>query len=235
MSQKKVWLPELGEIVLSKRRGSKNLRLSIAADGRIRVGMPTWVPYAAGISFAKSRSEWVNQHRETHKKHLLADKARIGKSYRLNYVFDDTVAKTRTRLAGQNINIYSNLTLNTSSVQAAAVKASEIALKLEASRLLPPRLQSLADKHGYSYSRVIIKKMVSRWGSCSSQKHITLNYFLTQLPWDLIDYVLVHELVHTKHLNHSPGFWAEFEKVYPQAKQTRQKMKQFRPVINSII
>jgi predicted metal-dependent hydrolase len=234
MSQKIVWLPEVGEVVLAKRKNAKNIRLSISAAGKVRASMPHWVPYAAGISFVKSRADWIIQNKESHKKSLLENSGRIGKSHRLNYVYDPTVKKTRTRINGQMLNIFSEQPFTSPVVQKSAGQIAERALKLEASKLLPQRLAKLASERGYKFRRVVIKKMVSRWGSCSSHSVIALNYFLMQLPWEMIDYVLIHELVHTKHLNHSPAFWDEFEKAYPGAKQARHQIKQFRPVINSI-
>lgn len=234
MSQKIVWLPEVGEIVLSKRKGTKNLRLSVSAAGKIKVGMPPWVPFSAGITFAKSRADWINHHLPNPSDSHLQNNSRIGKSYRLNYIFDPSANKTSTRLVAQSLRITSHLPLIHPSVQAAVAKAGERALHQEAILLLPPRLKQLAIKNGFEYKSVQIKKMVSRWGSCSNQKVITLNFFLMQLPWQMIDYVLLHELVHTRHLNHSPGFWQDFEKVYPGAKQARRHIKQYRPVINSV-
>jgi predicted metal-dependent hydrolase len=85
-----------------------------------------------------------------------------------------------------------------------------------------------------SYHSVKVKRLASRWGSCSSNKVITLNFFLMQLPWPLIDYVLIHELIHTRHMNHSPDFWNDFERIHPGAKNTRNILKQYRPVINTV-
>ncbi len=234
MAQKIVWVPDVGEVVLSKRKGAKSIRLSISAAGKIRVGLPSWVPYSAGISFVKSRSDWVKKHLDEHPAKILANGERIGKSFRLNYAHNPSTARTTTRISGQDLNITSSMPLSSQTVQAAAVRASERALKLEAQKLLPERLAHLAAKHGFRYKSVRIKKLVSRWGSCSSDGIITLNFFLMQLPWQLIDYVLVHELVHTKHLNHSVSFWNEFEAAYPGAKTSRKLIKAYRPVINSV-
>ena len=115
-----------------------------------------------------------------------------------------------------------------------AVRAAERAMKKEAEQLLPSRLADLARKHNYSYSSVTVRKLVSRWGSCSSHKVISLSYFLMQLPWELIDYVILHELAHTKRMNHSPDFWEELEKTCPNARQLRKQIKEFRPVINAV-
>src|SRR5690606_36436720 len=96
-------------------------------------------------------------------------------------------------------------------VQKAAQAAAIRALRKEAETLLPQRLRTLAEQTGFTYNSVAVKQPKSRWGSCSHQKHITLNLFLMQLPWRLIDYVLLHELTHTKVMRHGPPFWAELE------------------------
>jgi len=234
MSQKTVWLPEIGELVLSKRRGTKNIRLSVSPSGQARVGLPAWAPYSAGISFAKSRSQWIKDHQQTYPTAVLGNGSPIGKSNRMLYVHDQDSTKISTRLMPGVVKITTSLPISDRAVQKKSTMAAEKALKKEAESLLPQRLAALAAKHGFSYKSVRVKKLSSRWGSCSSDKSIALNYFLMQLPWQMIDYVLLHELVHTIHLNHSPSFWVDFEKVYPGAKQIRKQMKNYRPVINSL-
>lgn len=232
MSQKTVWLPEIGEFIISKRRGTKNIRLSIAANGKVRVGLPVWAPYSAGIGFAKSRQAWINAHRQTIPQATFHHGTRIGKSHRIAYIYKPSKPGTSTRIKQSFIQITSSLALDNPAVQARAASAAERALKSEAQQLLPQRLATLAAKHGFSYKSVRIKKLSSRWGSCSSDKTITLNYYLMQLPWQLIDYVLLHELIHTRHLNHSPKFWEDFERIYPGAKVCRAKIKTYRPILN---
>lgn len=72
---------------------------------------------------------------------------------------------------------------------------------------LVPRLQELADINGFTYQQSQIRCQKTRWGSCSGRGTISLNLQLLFLPPDLVDYVLLHELCHTVHLNHSPAFW----------------------------
>ena len=234
MAQRTVWLPEIGELTLSKRRGSRNIRISVSAAGRVRVGLPTWLPYSAGISFALSRKEWLLEHKAKHQTVHFKDGDRIGKSFRLRYQYDPAVTKTSARVLGADVIVKSNMALSDDAVQEKASLAAERALKKEAEKLLPPRLQELASQYGFSYNSLSIKKMSSRWGSCSSQQNISLNFFLMQLPWQLIDYVILHELVHTKHLNHSDSFWRELVSVYPKAQSVRKEIYSYRPVINSV-
>lgn len=231
MAQKTVSLPGIGEVVLAKRRGTRNLRLSISADGRIRVGMPYWAPYHAGISFVISRADWIKKHSVSYFLAPLTDGMRIGKSYRLYFLTDKNVKSTRSRITGNRIVIKSYLEPNNPTVQKIALSACERALKKEAQILLPIRLKELAQSRGFKYKSVRIKRLRSRWGSCSSQKEITLNYYLVQLPWPLIDYVILHELTHTTHLHHGPDFWQAMQSLLPDVKQRRKDIKQHKPVL----
>jgi len=230
MAQKTVNLPGIGDVILAKRQGTRNLRLSIAPDGKIRVGMPYWAPYSAGISFALSRQDWIEKHKPA-RASSFSDGQRVGKSYRLIFVNNDSVLKTRSRIVNNQIVITSALDISNATVQKTAAAACERALKKDAQALLPQRLKHLADRHVFSYKSVRIKRLRSRWGSCSSDKVITLNYYLIQLPWELIDYVILHELTHTTHLNHSKEFWDRLAALLPDIKRLRREIKAHKPVI----
>jgi predicted metal-dependent hydrolase len=77
----------------------------------------------------------------------------------------------------------------------------------KAERELPPRLLELAAQCALAVSRISIRNQRARWGSCSRSGHITLNWRLVTLPEWVRDYVLIHELMHLKRLDHSPAFW----------------------------
>ena len=79
-------------------------------------------------------------------------------------------------------------------------------LRKKAKNYLPGRVEELAERHGLSYNRVFVKNLKSRWGSCSSKNNINLNLHLMRLPEPLVDYVILHELAHTKEKNHGKGF-----------------------------
>jgi predicted metal-dependent hydrolase len=83
----------------------------------------------------------------------------------------------------------------------------EEALRRRAKTILPSRLSLLSHQHNLPYNTVKINSSRGRWGSCSAKKNINLSYFLVLLPQHLIDYVLLHELCHTKEMNHSDRFW----------------------------
>ena len=100
------------------------------------------------------------------------------------------------------------------------VKVTELreTLRERARDYLPGRTAELATRHGFSYRRVTIRSSRTRWGSCSAVNNINLSLYLMQLPSHLIDYVILHELVHTVHKNHGPSFWQLLDQVTGKAR-----------------
>ena len=94
---------------------------------------------------------------------------------------------------------------------------------------LPYRLSFYAKKYGYTYTALRLSHANTRWGSCTSQGKISLNIGLMNLPEPLRDYVILHELAHLNHLNHSAAFWAEVESRDPNFKRHRKALKMFNP------
>ena len=110
----------------------------------------------------------------------------------------------------------------------APVNARVEQLHTQAKAELPPRLAELAALHGFHYNKVFIKNNVSNWGSCSSLGTINLNLRLVELPSQLRDYVMLHELCHLKYLNHSPEFHALLESVCPGHRALARQMKEYK-------
>jgi predicted metal-dependent hydrolase len=104
---------------------------------------------------------------------------------------------------------------------------SQTISKAAARRKIIQRLNELSEYHGYSYNRVFIRNQKTRWGSCSSKSNISLNIKLAKLPDSLIDYVILHELVHTRIKNHSRDFWEELDSVVGNAKKLNSKLKEY--------
>lgn len=98
-----------------------------------------------------------------------------------------------------------------------------------AKRMLVGRLREIAKIYDFHYAKVTIRKQKTRWGSCSAKNNISLNINLVRLPEDLRDYVLLHELVHTRIKNHSKAFWAELDKFMGgNAKKLAKKVKKYK-------
>jgi len=92
-------------------------------------------------------------------------------------------------------------------------------------KTLTSRLKQLAEKHGFRYNKVSIRDQRTRWGSCSNKNNISLNMKLVRLPDELIDYVILHELVHTRIRNHSKKFWAELDDYVGNARAMARKLR----------
>lgn len=92
--------------------------------------------------------------------------------------------------------------------------------------LLQARLPRLAQQVGVTYNRCSVRAQRTRWGSCSSKGNLNFNCLLALVPTEVFDYVVIHELCHLKHMNHSQKFWAEVEKHHPQYNACRKWLRQ---------
>ncbi len=95
----------------------------------------------------------------------------------------------------------------------------------EAVKKVPERVRYYAPIVGVNYGRITIRNQKTRWGSCSSKGNLNFNCLLILAPPEVLDYVVVHELCHRKHMNHSKEFWAEVEKVLPNYKEAEAWLK----------
>ena len=117
-------------------------------------------------------------------------------------------------------------------LQAWLRKVIEEALRGNAKIILPPRLYMLSQKHNLPYQSVKINSSSGRWGSCSARRNINLSFYLVLLPKHLIDYVLLHELSHTREMNHGERFWALLDELTEgKAQALRKELKEYRTEI----
>lgn len=232
MAKKQVEISGIGKVQLAKRRGNTNIRLSYARDGSIRVSLPYFVPYKTAIDFVKSKENWLKKHKPNPIS-VIEDGDRLGKYHRFEFITSLSASRPQTRVTERKIRVTlpNGMELDDQQAVNAAGRGAHKALKIEADNLLPPRLKQLAAKFDFDYKSVSTKKLISRWGSCSQHKDIVLNIYLVQLPWELIDYVILHELVHTEHLNHSDEFWSRFDQILPGAKKYRKELKKYKTAV----
>ena len=97
--------------------------------------------------------------------------------------------------------------------------------KAEANKKLKDRLCYLANECGFKYNRAFVRNQRTRWGSCSYKNNISLNIKLVLLPRELIDYVILHELVHTRIHNHSKPFWADLDRYVGNSKVMAKRVR----------
>ncbi|MFZ1302214.1 MAG: SprT family zinc-dependent metalloprotease [Candidatus Microsaccharimonas sp.] len=198
---------EFGKITVRRSAKATQVRLRVAPDGTLRASMPLYAPLFLLKRLLKSSREELRQLLEqSHPKANFHDGQQIGKSHT---IIVRPSARLSAKVKGQHIlvELPAGESLNEGETAQTVREAVIAALRVEAKSYLPKRLAYLAEQLGFSYERVRFSHASGRWGSCSSTGTISLNIALMKLPFELIDYVLVHELAHTRQMNHSPEFW----------------------------
>jgi len=110
--------------------------------------------------------------------------------------------------------------------QAYAEKLFEAWYRQQAKKLLPERVKVYAERYGYQPTGVGITGARTRWGSCSSRGSLNFSWRLVLAPIEAVDYVVIHELAHLKHRNHSKEFWAEVARMCPDYKKWLKVLKE---------
>lgn len=199
---------EFGTIAVRRTARARQVKISVAPNGLLRASLPQYTPLLFLKRLIKrSRSELRAMIAAATPKVEYYDGQQIGKQH---MVFIAQGAELDARLRARRIIVTVPPELDAAS-PSVVTRIREMvikALRVEAKAYLPKRLATLASAMGCHYERVRFSHASSRWGSCSSTGTISLNIALMKLPFELIDYVLIHELAHTKQMNHSAAFWA---------------------------
>lgn len=202
---------EIGEVIYVHNRKARNLTVRINREGKVRVTVPGLTGRKKAEAFLLSKKEWIIRKQ---------DEIRSSQDVqRLPEVNDTVSIRGKTR----RIELKGN-------EKDAEQALWRMALK-EAREYLPSRLEELAREFGYSYSGLKIRSMKSRWGSCTPGNSINLNCWLVMLPSRLSDYVMLHELVHTRHKNHGAAFWNELDRITEGASSILRKELRKRPIM----
>ena len=219
---------EFGDIEIRRVKGAY-VRLKIQPSGKLVAQLPRFASVREVEKLLeRSRANLRRNLAELPTKTAYADGEQIGKSHHLR-IRDG--ARETVALHGLDIVVTLRPNTRPAARQQLIKDGVEKALRQESKAYLPRRLRYLAMTHGFSYERVRFTHAKSRWGSCSTTGTISLNIMLMSLPNELIDYVLLHELNHTRHMDHSREFWQDLEKVCPHAKRRRNWLKQFSPYL----
>lgn len=226
--------PEFGHIVVRRNAKARYVRLRMSEDGTLVVTLPRFAAFRHAEELIESSRPNIRtwQAKHTKRTRILNDGDRVGQSHTIRFT---PVPGTSTSVATHGLTItvkYPETLFHTDSkVQKALKPHLNKALQKEARAYLPRRLKYLAEEHGFSYARVRFGTQKGRWGSCSSKGTISLNVGLMLLDTELIDYVLIHELCHTRHMNHSKEFWGLVESCMPDYKARRKVIKSESPTL----
>lgn len=209
------------EVQFVRHRRARHYIMRVADDGGLRVTIPRGGSRADAGRFIRERRAWIERQRYRRALHSAAHRDwKAGSSV----LFRGAPAElaVEQRADGRVAVRFADQAFTAPAAAEASLRPYvETFLRRLAARELPSRLHVLARAHDLSYSAVSIRGQRTRWGSCSPSKRISLNWRLIQLPPAVADYVLLHELAHLKHMNHSSRFWKEVERMCPDYRDAR--------------
>jgi len=224
---------EFGKITIRRNTKATQVKIKVAPDGTLRASLPLYAPTLLVKHLLKtSRDEIRSILAQSKPEYIYKNGMQIGKSHTL-VVQISTNQIFKVSRHGQQIivKLPKDKQLDNADFARQIRDVIIAALRIEARSYLPKRLSFLANKHGYTYKNIRFSHASGRWGSCSSNGTISLNIALMKLPFELIDYIILHELAHTKQMNHSFKFWALVEETDPNYKLHRQSLKLQNPSI----
>ena len=221
----------IGEVLFVKSKRAK--RIGIRINGNtVRVAVPRFSPIKEAIAFVELKKDWIisrldkieNQNKESI---IKPDEVITTKFHRISFIPEER-SDVEMIISSPEVSVYypSYLDNNDPRLQKALKVMIAEVFRKEAKQYLPVRLKELAQKHGFKYNQLRIKNIKSRWGSCSSLGNINLSLHLMNLPYHLIDLVILHELCHLKYPNHGNDFHSLLEKLCPNVTKYEKEMKQ---------
>lgn len=207
--------PFTSDFTLHHRPKNRNTYITISKEGIVTVRSPHKDDQKLR-EILKEKEVWINTHLQKLNAHSVL-KHSVGK----NILFrGEVIALDSLAYLLKKIKIDSN--------ELDIVKYYHQFYKNEALLTLPSRITYYAKKMGCEPSEIRYKKMIRRWGSCTSCGVVTFNTLMMQLSYEHIDYIIVHELAHLKHMNHSREFHGFVKSILSNEKQLRQELKNIR-------
>ena len=222
------------EINFRKSLKARNISIRIKPFEGVLVTVPRFLSFKTANDFVESKMNWIqkNLHKIQSQEQLQTNFI-AGSNFqtRFHSVFIDSTLDIKNTFLQENksIKIYISDANEIQSIenQNYIRNVIEKILRIEAKSYLPKRVDELAKKHNFSYQKLAIKNTKTRWGSCSFNNNINLSLHLMRLREELIDYVILHELVHTKVKNHSRDFWMMLDIHCPKSKNLDRELKNY--------
>ncbi len=208
-NKREIIYDDIGKVVFQKNRRSKSVKIKVKPDLKIAVSLPTYYSFKQAERLLLKNKEWVITRLQTITTHSRKIDINSTISTKLHNIYIKSSEKKHYEVKDNNVYIF---IYNADNQEYISNIVTEV-YRYEAKQTLPRRLKQLAQQHGFSYNKVSIRNNKSNWGSCSSANNISLNLQMMKLPDELIDYILLHELVHTEIKNHSNAFWKRLDEI----------------------
>ncbi|KKT42878.1 MAG: hypothetical protein UW64_C0006G0005 [Microgenomates group bacterium GW2011_GWC1_44_37] len=214
--------------VIRVRKLSIATTISVHPERGVVVRAPFWLSSSAIQKFVEEKSEWINKHLKKigstvpEKKYLEGEMhLYFGQEYPLKINLINTPIRTSVEMAENSIKVdlYQGHTEDKKGLE---IKEGLLRWYLETGiSVITEKVNFYTEKVGVNYSRIDIKKVSSIWGSCSPNNRLSFNRKLIMAPHEVVDYVIIHEICHLVHRNHSSRFWALVAKYDPKYKEHR--------------
>jgi predicted metal-dependent hydrolase len=212
-------------------RRSRHLRITVSARNGLTVTRPPHVSLAQAAAFVDSRREWIERQMA---KLDVVEPATPPQTLHLRLTDESLQVQyiETPRTAARLHEAANRLTLHLDPERPENGRAALRAwLKRRAHAALEPRLKQLSTGLALPYNQLSLRLQRTRWGSCSNRRNISLNAKLLFLPEPLVRHVLIHELAHTVHLDHSAAFWALVERHDPHWRTHRDALRGAGPLV----
>ena len=194
----------------------------VRPDGIVRVTVPRGGSRAEAVRFVEQHLSWIDRERVRVR---TASVPRVWADGTTILLHGEPVEIQLLDTADGRRAVYSDRGIRIPAGASDLRPFIERDLRALAHDELPSRVSTLASQHGLSVGRVTIRNQRSRWGSCSPTGCIALNFRLIQMPAFVCNYVLLHELMHVRHPNHSVRFWRLVERVCPEFREAERWLK----------
>lgn len=221
---------ELGEIVVKENARAKSF-IARVKNGVLHLTIPTFVSKKSILQFVEQNKTALLQLKEKYSLQSIDVNFVIDTAFYCFSIVQSTQIHSTIQYSEPNyvLHLKRDFDFEEESAQEWLRKVIEETLVERAKEVLPPILSRLAKEHQLNYSRVSINRAKRRWGSCSSKKSINLSCYTLLLPLHLIEFVLLHELTHTIHMNHSENFWSFLNQLSgKKVKEYNSELKSFR-------
>ncbi|MCS5591963.1 MAG: M48 family metallopeptidase [Gammaproteobacteria bacterium] len=207
------------QIIRSKR---KTLSLQINQNAELIIRAPLRLPEKDIQAFVVEKSSWISKKQEE-------VESRVSQKYHFEdgemFLYLGNTYPLAISLGTNSLSFNGEVfELNVNCADASTAFRGWYKLKFR--DIAVPRIDYFANKYSLQFHDVRLKAQKTLWGSCSSDNNLNFNYLLMMAPMSVIDYVIVHELSHTIHKNHSSDFWGLVEAILPEYKQAKKWLKE---------
>ena len=210
----------------------KTIVISISADGNITVKAPRHLGAEEIAELVQLKSRWIEKklteqkrmnQNWTPKKYIDGETfLYLGKSHTLLRIIDHKYKKPVVKLEGDFLIVMAG-----DSDQSQLKQSVELWYRTQAKKVIPERVKEYSQYIEETFETIRIKDQKKRWGSCSSKGNLNFNWRLIMAPVQILDYVVVHELCHLKHMDHSKAFWNHVADILPNHQECRKWLKDY--------